>query len=240
MGDLDRLVRTCVPADTPVSPDGMKAIIRELVREREGTTRVLEVGGGRTPLLDPDECASLDLEYWVNDISQDELDLVAGTYKTARFDIAGPTEALPNDQFDLVFSRSVLEHVADTDRALANSYRLLRPGGVVIHTFPTLYNPVYLFNKLVPERASAMLLRRVVKYTYEKFPARYHKTTSSRRQTERLRRLGFSDAAIVPFWGHGYLHFAPRLASIEGRFARAAEERDWRWYSTFAYLVGRR
>lgn len=239
-GELDQLVRVSVPRDRPVGAEGMKSILHELANTAPGTLRVLEVGGGRTPLLDPDECAELDLEYWVNDISQEELDHVEGTYKTVRFDIAGPEADLPDEQYDLVFSRSVLEHVADTDRALANSRRLLRPGGVVIHTFPTLYNPVYLFNKVMPERASAILLRRVVKYTYEKFPARYHKTTSSRRQAERLRRLGYSDAAIVPFWGHGYLHFAPRLAAVEGRFARAAEEHDWRWYSTFAYLVGRR
>ena len=237
--ELARLVRACVPADHPVSGDGMRAILRELA-EGERTLRVLEVGGGRTPLLAPEECDSLGIEYWVNDISQDELDLVADDYKTARFDIAGAPGELPMDEFDVVFSRSVLEHVADTDRAISNTRSLLRPGGVMIHTFPTLYNPAYLVNKVLPDGASRFLLRRVVHFTYEKFPAKYHKTTSSRRQLKRLESLGFSEAAIVPFWGHEYLHFAPRLAALEARFARAARDHDWRWYSTFAYLAARR
>lgn len=237
---LDQLVRRHVPADNPVDAEAMTGIITDLVGSRAGL-RVLEIGGGRTPLLDPEQCAALDVDYWVNDISPDELRLVEHQYRTACFDIAGSTEQLPDDvEFDVIFSRSVLEHVRDSDRALSNSFRLLKPGGVMIHTFPTLYNPAFVLNKLLPERLSRYLLKRVVDFDYEKFPARYNKTTSSDRQVERLRRLGCTDAAVVPFWGHEYLHFLPPVASLEARFAATARRRDWRWYTTFAYLIGRR
>lgn len=37
---------------------------------------------------------------------------------------------LPSASFDVVHAKSVIEHVVDADRAFAEAYRLLRPGGV--------------------------------------------------------------------------------------------------------------
>jgi hypothetical protein len=44
-----------------------------------------------------------------------------------------------NDSFDVVFSNDVIEHVPDVDRALAEVYRVLRPRGVFVSTFPFCY-----------------------------------------------------------------------------------------------------
>ena len=41
--------------------------------------------------------------------------------------------------FDFVFSTSTLEHVQDHELAFAEIARVLRPGGVAIHTFPSRY-----------------------------------------------------------------------------------------------------
>lgn len=41
--------------------------------------------------------------------------------------------------FDFIYSISTLEHVMDYDLALAEMARVLRPGGVAIHTFPSRY-----------------------------------------------------------------------------------------------------
>lgn len=43
------------------------------------------------------------------------------------------------NSFDVVFSNDVLEHVPDVDRALSEVYRVLRPSGVFISTFPFSY-----------------------------------------------------------------------------------------------------
>ncbi|MDH5738882.1 MAG: class I SAM-dependent methyltransferase [Nitrospira sp.] len=44
--------------------------------------------------------------------------------------------------FDFVFSTSTLEHVQDHELAFAESARVLRSGGVAIHTFPARYVPI--------------------------------------------------------------------------------------------------
>ncbi len=238
---LESLIRASVLHGAPVNPGSMSNVVEALVgRADGGRLKVLEVGGGRTPLFDVEACARLELDYWVNDISAEELSHLDATYEPTQFDIAGSTAALPDIEFDIVFSRSVLEHVADTTRALVNTHALLRPGGVAVHSFPTLYNPVYVVNRLIPERMSKTILRKVVKYEYEKFPALYDHTTSGDFQLRRMREIGFHEAAVVPFWGHGYLHFVPPIARLESRFAGLAERRDWRWYSTFAFLAGTR
>ena len=41
--------------------------------------------------------------------------------------------------FDFIFSSQVLEHVMDYDLALSQMARVLKPGGVAIHTFPSKY-----------------------------------------------------------------------------------------------------
>ena len=38
--------------------------------------------------------------------------------------------------FDAVFSEETLEHVADLDRVARETFRLLRPGGIAVHSFP--------------------------------------------------------------------------------------------------------
>ena len=41
--------------------------------------------------------------------------------------------AFPNDSFDIVWSRATLEHVQPLDRALTETARVLRPGGIAYH-----------------------------------------------------------------------------------------------------------
>lgn len=55
-----------------------------------------------------------------------------------------PGYVLPfaDDAFDLVFSTSVMEHVVEPGRALAEIARVLRPDGVSIHCFPSRWRPI--------------------------------------------------------------------------------------------------
>jgi SAM-dependent methyltransferase len=47
--------------------------------------------------------------------------------------------AYPDTSFDVVASQDVLEHVPDLPRCLTEMQRVLRPGGVMLSTFPFLY-----------------------------------------------------------------------------------------------------
>jgi ubiquinone/menaquinone biosynthesis C-methylase UbiE len=47
----------------------------------------------------------------------------------------------PSDQFDLIYSASVLEHIHDLEKSLLEMARVLRPGGMMIHEFPSYFAP---------------------------------------------------------------------------------------------------
>jgi SAM-dependent methyltransferase len=47
-----------------------------------------------------------------------------------------------DDAFDFVVSEQVFEHVHDFDQAVREIARVLRPGGVSLHVFPSRYRPI--------------------------------------------------------------------------------------------------
>ncbi len=49
---------------------------------------------------------------------------------------------LKNEQFDLILSWDVLEHISDSESAFKEMYRMLKPGGFAIHE----YNPFFCLN----------------------------------------------------------------------------------------------
>jgi SAM-dependent methyltransferase len=61
--------------------------------------------------------------------------------KFFRFAAADAAYRVPFDSasFDFVFSCEVFEHVADYEAALSEIARVLKPGGISIHTFPARY-----------------------------------------------------------------------------------------------------
>lgn len=202
--------------------------------------RVLEVGGGRGPMFSSAEANALGIDYSINDIAQEELDASPADFAPDHkvlFDIGGPLT--PEGQFDLVFSKTVLEHVTDTMRAHRNTYQLLRTGGVALHFYPTLYSPPFVANWLLPERISSVLLRHLGA-THKKFPARYDHCTSTRSLAEDLRRVGYSEVELVPFWGHGYFDRLPVLREVDRWLATKARERDFRLYSSYCYAIARK
>ena len=74
--------------------------------------------------------ADVHLEYpneWLKLISAE-----SGTYRLP----------FPSNSFDFLCSNSVLEHVEDLDAALAEMYRVLRPGGASLHFFPPRWCPI--------------------------------------------------------------------------------------------------
>lgn len=66
------------------------------------------------------------IEYVVNDISSEELELAPSWVKKTCFDIGTPdTTDEQKGRFGLVFSKTVLEHVRDTRQAYQNIYEML-------------------------------------------------------------------------------------------------------------------
>ncbi len=55
-----------------------------------------------------------------------------------------------------------------------------------------------------------------------------------------LRRAGFSDIHVQPFWGHGYFERFPGVRQIDHGLNALAAKIGWRLVTTYAYVVVRK
>lgn len=227
--------------------DNYDATVLTLAR-RFGLRSLCEIGGGRDPGFQPNNPSLQGLDLTVNDIDQLELDFAPKGLAKARFNIAGDLsepDAKPGS-FDLMFSRMVFEHVDGVPQAWSNIHTLLRPGGVALAFFPTLYAPVFTINHMIPESLSRAIVHALYPARRDgggdpKFPALYdHCVSSEKVQREMLAKAGFSDVHIQPFWGHGYFERMPGIRQVDHAFNKLAARLDWRLMSTYAFVVARK
>jgi SAM-dependent methyltransferase len=213
---------------------------RDSGRHMSGAVRLMEIGGGRSPLLTPAEAADAGIELTVNDIDANELARTPEPFERALFDIAGEIHGSWEDSFDLIISRMVFEYVRDAPRGWANMLRLLAPGGVAFAFYPTLNAPPY---RLMPEKLASRVRQRFFPERNDvgELSARYELCVAETAKVEpMLRRLGYSEVLIAPFWGHGFFRDIPLLREVDAAFQGFAEKRDWRKLSTYAYMLARR
>ena len=148
--------------------------------------------------------------------------------------------------FDLMFSRMVFEHVDGVEQAWRNIHALLKPGGVALAFFPTLYAPVFTLNHLIPESLSRRIVHAMFPNRRDgggdpKFPALYDQCRSSEKTLQpMLERAGFTEWHVQPFWGHGYFKKIPVAREIDNALNRLAARTDWRMMSTYAYVMVRK
>ena len=118
---------------------------------------VMDVGGGKNPIIGLHLKTSLNLQVIGVDISQTELSAAPpGSYDHI---ICGDiTTFTPLPEADLVVSRSVTEHVNDPSTMFLNIFHALRPGGCVIAYVPNKFAPYALVNASLPNRLTKLLL----------------------------------------------------------------------------------
>lgn len=219
---------------------GHAATCRTLI-ERHRARAVCEIGGGRSPLFSPAELAELGLDYTLLDISAEELAAAPAGYDTLCADICSPNLADAAPRFDLMFSKMVAEHVPDGERMHRNVHQLLHPGGIAFHFFPTLFAPVFVLNRVLPERLTSWALERGLPRDAPKFPALYSKCFGP---TQRMHRfftgLGYEVLEYRPFYGYEYLDRVPVLRRIDAGFWAWSGRRHSTRFTSFAYLVLRK
>jgi len=206
--------------------------------------RVMEIGGGRWPLLNQDEIASSNIRYVVNDISDSELALAPAHVDKARFDIAQTTKLeleVSFGQIDLMFSQMVFEHVSDVHQAYRNIHKILSPGGVCLNFHPVLYSPPFVINWMLPDSMSARLLRMFFpnrhKEDVPKHPAKYDHCLISRREENAMRSMGYSEVWQIPFWSHDYFKKIPGVYQLDSAVSRIAERNNWATLASFCYTL---
>lgn len=121
--------------------------------ERWGATphgRALEVGPGSgvyLPVL-----ARVATEVVASDIEDaylSQLLPLAAKYPNLRLERDDITRSsFELESFDLVLCSEVIEHIADSQTALKEIYRLLRPGGLLILSTPQRYSPLEMIAKV--------------------------------------------------------------------------------------------
>jgi len=218
-----------------------KSTIQNLIAVLNART-ILEIGGGRWPLLDGDEIRSKGIRYVVNDISSSELALAPPYVEKVCFDISQETASDSDHlagKIDLMFSKMVFEHVSDSHQAYRNIYRLLSPGGVCLNFHPVLYSLPFVVNWMLPEQLSARLLHLFFPYRspdkVPKHPAKYDHCWVSKGEQEELRSIGFRSVYQVPFWHHDYFQKIPGLYHADATLARVAERNNWTGLASFCY-----
>jgi SAM-dependent methyltransferase len=210
--------------------------------------RVLEVGGGRDPAFGTSAPAE-GLQLIVNDIDPRELALLPPGMENACFDIAGDLSARPElkGTCDMLVSRMVFEHVHDVEAAWKNAYSLLRPGGVAMAFFPTLYSWPFVINKLLPGDIAKKLVQTFTTQDRSDegdnpvFPPVYSWCYGSETKLRTmLEPIGYSEIAVLPFWGHRYLDRIPVAREIDHAFNKACAKADIRAMTTYAYVILRK
>lgn len=223
--------------------DNYKSTVTDMIKTF-GCRNILEVGGGRSPLLSLAEADDLSVRYTVNDISQRELDLGPSWASKTCFDIAG--RDAPTGEFDLVFSRMVMEHVRDASQAYNNLYELLAPGGIGLHFHPTLFAPPFVINYLLPDSVSRKVLsifgHRFTDtiHEYPKFPAYYSWCRNSQSVRQKIKAVGFREVQLIDFYGHGYFKKIPGIQQIDASLSRLALKQGLRVLTSYAYTMVRR
>jgi SAM-dependent methyltransferase len=178
-----------------------------------------ELGGGASPLLAATEAAQLGVTLTLADLSAREMELAGPGYTKVVLDVTGDCRRLHGTQ-DLVVTNMLAEHVRDPAAFHRNVLQILRPGGVALHLFPTLWALPFTLNWALPQGASSRILRLVQPARHldtdeKKFPAYYrwcHGPTD--RQIVRFRSLGYDVMGYEGYIGHSeyYRRFPPAAA----------------------------
>src|ERR1035437_487212 len=222
--------------------DGFYGVLEELIL-RLDAKRVLEVGGGGVHQSLSREFVELNrIQYTLLDISNEQLAKAPKQYLKVQADIGSRTLALAGE-YDVVCSHMVAEHVKEGEMLHRNVYRLLAPGGIAFHFFPTLYAPPFVVNRMLPESLSARILSIVQSGRgsagfYPKFPAFYNWCRGpTKSQINRLEHLGYQVEQYIGFFGHSYYEKIKLVNKLHCVLTRWLIRHPATWLTSHAYVV---
>jgi len=176
--------------------------------------RVLDVGGGKQPLLSAQQKQEFNLKITGLDISAEELARAPkGIYDNIIVgDVA--TVTIP-ETFDIIFSRTLLEHVADPPQAIENLTKALKPGGVMAHFIPCSQSTFAVLNRLLGNRLAKKILFTIYpeKQIDAGFPAYYRYCTPS--AMRRLCQHAGLETEIYTYYESEYFNFFTPLYVLE-------------------------
>jgi ubiquinone/menaquinone biosynthesis C-methylase UbiE len=165
---------------------------------------VVDAGGGKACKFKPYLPAGKQLRLVAVDVSEEEL---RHNTDVDEWRVADITRTLPfaNGEVDMLVTRSVVEHLEDPSGFVAETMRVLKPGGRTIHIIPGKFGLVSVVNQLLPRS----LARRVVHFVVPGsegslgFPA-YYRRTYPTAFSRLLREAGFDLEELDVSFSQGY------------------------------------
>ena len=157
--NLSRYVETLLPTNfTRHLHTVYKYDVARVIEARTGSQIILDIGSGKEcpfyPFLSqPDIHLIVGLDFAESELRAN-LDL---RHKVVA-DAAAPSFPLADRSADVVVSRSVVEHIHNNRAFFANCAKVLKPGGVLIHTFPGRFTPFAVVNRMLPNWLARRLL----------------------------------------------------------------------------------
>jgi SAM-dependent methyltransferase len=170
--------------------------------------RVLDAGCGRylklcRELSGKAQMVGIDLETALETNNQN-----------APFGVRGDLSRLPfcSGSFDMVVSRSVVEHLSDPAQVFREFSRILRPGGMLIMVTPNKYDYVSLIASLTSHRFHQRLVSRIFGVSEDDvFPTFYRANTRSAIR-KAMAASGLAEKQLTSITHYpAYLTFSPLL-----------------------------
>jgi ubiquinone/menaquinone biosynthesis C-methylase UbiE len=181
--------------------------------------RLLDAGCGRylefsRELADTVQVIGVDLEQQLDTTNQRSPYAIRGNLEYLPF---------PSNYFDIVISRSVVEHLTDPPNVFREFHRVLKPGGRVILSTPNKWDYISVAARLTPYRWHRALVNKMMGVPEDDvFPTLYRANTLSKLGRE-LRSAGFEQQILTAVTHYpAYLMFSPVLFRIGMLYERLA------------------
>jgi hypothetical protein len=208
--------------------------------------RILEIGSGANPTLPPRYVEANGLSYVTSDVNREELEKANSVFERLVLDLSvEKIDASLLGSFDCILSRMVSEHIRNGHQYHSNLYKMLRPGGISVHCFSTLWSAPFAVNRLLPERLTNRLLNTFSprdRHRHEKFKAYYSWSRGpSHRMIRRFETLGFEVLQYIGYFGHPYYYSKmPWLHRLEIQKSRFLVKHPIPTFCAYATIVLRK
>lgn len=131
--------------DKPITPYPHK-LIKYIINKYKikSKMKVLDLGCGRGDFLEPFKYENIDI-YGVDFAENSIKDLKSKNYNVKYCDFGVASIPFKNDYFDIIFSKSVIEHLDNPENYLSEIKRILKPNGRLLIMAPDWYSQYMIF-----------------------------------------------------------------------------------------------
>lgn len=205
--------------------------------------KICEIGGGANPSLPLAFIKEHQLDYTILDISSEELTKASEGYNKILCDITSDNVGQLTNDYDLVFSKMLAEHVKCGKKFHTNVRKILKKGGIAFHFFPTLFGLPFFINKLLPNHFSYQLLHLFSKERsnqgkHGKFPGFYSLCYGpTKKQIKLFESLGYTVDCYIGFFGHSYYKKIPLLNWFFKMFTKILLRFPISHLTSYSYVV---